>query len=161
MKNLEEDIIYRSGYWYLDSLGLGQFTNGLTNNASETYNSMIRHLKPKGSTRQTADITAIRLFSFETCLHNFVLACYFGRGEFLHCIIQLAHLYYGFIKDLQIKAILDTSHGHCYLTLIVHSQYLMVRFKPDLHWGVVNGFEGYVSQIAWFFVNQFSCWGYT
>ena len=92
MKNLEEDIIYRSGYWYLDSLGLGQFTNGLTNNASETYNSMIRHLKPKGNTRQTADITAIKLFSFECCLHSFVLACYFGRGEFPHCSILLVLL---------------------------------------------------------------------
>ena len=91
-KNLEKDIVEHSGYWYLDSIGLGQFKNGLTNNASETYNSMIRHLKPKGNTRQTADITAIKLFSFECCLHSFVLACYFGRGEFPHCSILLVLL---------------------------------------------------------------------
>jgi len=80
-KNLEEDIIQRAGVWYLAKIGLGHLTNGLTNNASETYNSTIRHLKPKGNTRQTADITIIKLFSFESCVHNYVMAAYYGNGN--------------------------------------------------------------------------------
>lgn len=81
-KNLEKDIIERCGYWYLESLGLGHMLRGMTNNPSETYNSMIRHLKPKGNARQTADITAIRLFSYECSLHNYILSAYYGYGKF-------------------------------------------------------------------------------
>ena len=92
-EHLEKDFIDLSSNWYLDSLGLGHLANGLTNNASETYYNMIRHLKPKGNIKETADLFSLHLFSFECCLHNSVLACYFGRGEFLHSIILLVHLH--------------------------------------------------------------------
>ena len=141
-KNLENDFTDLSSNWYLDSLGLGHLANGLTNEASVTYNKMIGHLKPKGYTTETADLLAIQFFSFENCLHDFVLACYFGRGEILHCIIILVQLHFGVIKDLQNQAISDTSHSHCYLTLIVSSQYLMVGFIVQICIRVLqNGFD--------------------
>lgn len=90
-KNMEKDIIDRAGVWVLAKIGLGHLKNGLTNNASETYNSTIKHLKPRGNCRQTADITVIKLFSFESCLHNYVMAAYYGNGNVsltYHTIIE-------------------------------------------------------------------------
>jgi hypothetical protein len=81
MANMDQDIIDRAGVWHLAKIGLGHMKNGLTNNASETYNSTIRDLKNKGNTRQTADISIIKLFGSESIIHNYVMAAYYGNGN--------------------------------------------------------------------------------
>lgn len=81
MNNMDKDIIERAGVWYLAEIGLGHMKNGMTNNASETYNSTIKDLKINGNTTQTADISIIKLFGHESILHNYVMAAYYGNGN--------------------------------------------------------------------------------
>ena len=79
---MEQDIIERAGYWRLKSLGLHQYVNGINNNPSRTYVRRLSEIRPKENEEQTADVTCIKLFCFESLRHLLVMLAYFGRGLF-------------------------------------------------------------------------------
>lgn len=73
---LEEAVIQRGGHWHLEDIGLAE---GLNYKALETYKRDLKHLQT--NLRQTVDITAVKLFSFESSLHNNVMAAYYNTGN--------------------------------------------------------------------------------
>jgi hypothetical protein len=75
---LEEAVIQRGGFWHLVNIGLPE---GVNYDAWETYMRDLKSLQT--NFRQTIDITAIRLFSFESTFHNNVIAAYYGTGKIL------------------------------------------------------------------------------
>jgi len=77
-EHLEDEVILRGGHWHLMDIGLA---DGLNYQAWETYHRNLKHLKTKDNSGQKADITALRLFSFESGIHNNVMAAYYGAGK--------------------------------------------------------------------------------
>ena len=79
--NLQEDIETRAGRWILEKLELPDAQNGITNNASESYNNSIRIIKPKAGTKVNAAKFILNHHYYENqCFSMFTLGRH-GRGN--------------------------------------------------------------------------------
>jgi len=82
MTRLDNDIKTRAGRWHLEEIGVKDPKRGITNNAAESYNNMIKHMKGTKTEKPSADLTISQMYSFEGSLHNQVVAAYYGCGRY-------------------------------------------------------------------------------
>ena len=82
LKNKDELFQTHSCRFALEQKGLRNVENGITNNASETLNSQMRHLKRRGEEELTTDDLVLRLHRFEHQLNSEIDAANYGVGEY-------------------------------------------------------------------------------
>ena len=87
MSRIDDEILNYAGRWVLDELGVGHGHHGITNNPSETVNSVIHSIKDKNALRQmhkdyTIDDTLYFFHNYCQLSDKELQLSYFGTGTF-------------------------------------------------------------------------------